>query len=167
MVNAQTMGVYPAARAMLSAIYEGALVPFDTALRIEARWFTNVLIHPSSAAMIRSLFINKGALEKGAARPAGVPDQAVKKLGVMGAGMMGAGIAYVAANAGINVVLIDQKQDAADRGKAHAAGILDRSEEHTSELQSRRNLVCRLLLAKHTPPPPIMLFIHPPHTPPS
>jgi 3-hydroxyacyl-CoA dehydrogenase/enoyl-CoA hydratase/3-hydroxybutyryl-CoA epimerase len=126
MVNAQTMGVYPAARAMLSAIYEGALVPFDTALRIEARWFTNVLIHPSSAAMIRSLFINKGALEKGAARPAGVPDQAVKKLGVMGAGMMGAGIAYVAANAGINVVLIDQKQDAADRGKAHAAGILDK-----------------------------------------
>ena len=33
-----------------------------------------------------------------------------------------------------------------------------RSEEHTSELQSRRNLVCRLLLEKkkklHTPPPP-------------
>src|SRR5690606_41343770 len=27
-------------------------------------------------------------------------------------------------------------------------GILDRSEEHTSELQSRENLVCRLLLEK-------------------
>src|SRR3954465_13727963 len=27
-----------------------------------------------------------------------------------------------------------------------------RSEEHTSELQSHDNLVCRLLLEKHTPP---------------
>ena len=126
MVNAQTMGVYPAAKAMLSAIYEGALVPFDTALRIEARWFTNVLMHPSSAAMIRSLFINKSALEKGAVRPASVPDQMVEKVGIIGAGMMGAGIAYVSANAGIEVVLIDQKQDAADKGKAYAAGILDK-----------------------------------------
>ena len=126
MVHSQTMGVYPAAKAMLSAIYEGALVPFDTALRIEARWFTNVLMNPSSAAMIRSLFINKGALEKGAVRPAGVPDQTVKKVGILGAGMMGAGIAYVSANAGIEVVLIDQKQDAADKGKAYAESILDK-----------------------------------------
>ena len=58
MVNGKTMGVYPAAKALLSAVYEGALVPFDTALKIEARWFTNVLMNPSSSAMIRSLFIN-------------------------------------------------------------------------------------------------------------
>jgi len=126
MVNAQTMGVYPAAKAMLSAIYEGALVPFDTALRIEARWFTSILMNPSSAAMIRSLFINKGALEKGAVRPANVPDQKVSKIGIIGAGMMGAGIAYVSANAGIEAVLIDQKQDAADKGKSYSEGILDK-----------------------------------------
>ena len=69
--------------------------------------------------MIRSLFINKEALEKGANRPK-VADQSVKKLGVIGAGMMGAGIAYVSANAGIDVVLIDATQEAADRGKAHS-----------------------------------------------
>ncbi len=123
MVNGKTQGVFPAAKALLAAVYEGALVPFDTALKIEARWFTNVMLNPSSSAMIRSLFINKEALEKGANRPA-VPDQTVKKLGVLGAGMMGAGIAYVAANAGIEVVLIDAAQEAADRGKAHAEGIL-------------------------------------------
>jgi 3-hydroxyacyl-CoA dehydrogenase/enoyl-CoA hydratase/3-hydroxybutyryl-CoA epimerase len=125
MIMGKTMGVYPAARALLSAAYEGALVPFDTALKIEARWFTSVLMNPSSSAMIRSLFINKEALEKGANRPA-VADQTVRKLGVIGAGMMGAGIAYVSANAGIDVVLIDSTQEAADRGKAHSADLLDK-----------------------------------------
>jgi 3-hydroxyacyl-CoA dehydrogenase/enoyl-CoA hydratase/3-hydroxybutyryl-CoA epimerase len=125
MVLGKTMGVYPAAKALLSAVYEGALVPFDTALRIEARWFTGVLLNPSSGAMIRSLFINKEALEKGAVRPA-QPDQAVRRLGVIGAGMMGAGIAYVAANAGIVVVLIDASQEAADRGLAHSEDLLDK-----------------------------------------
>ena len=125
MVHAKTLGVYPAAKALLSAVYEGALVPFDTALSIEARWFTNVLLNPSSSAMIRSLFINKEALEKGANRPS-VADQTVKKVGILGAGMMGAGIAYVSANAGIEVVLIDAALDSADRGKAYSAGILDK-----------------------------------------
>lgn len=125
MVMGKTMGVYPAAKALLSAVYEGALVPFDTALKIEARWFTSVLMNPSSTAMIRSLFINKEALEKGANRPK-VADQTVRKVGVIGAGMMGAGIAYVSANAGIEVVLIDAAQEAADRGKAYSEGLLDK-----------------------------------------
>ena len=125
MVMGKTMGVYPAAKALLGAVYEGALVPFDVALKIEARQFTSVLMNPSSTAMIRSLFINKEALEKGANRPK-APDQSVKKLGVIGAGMMGAGIAYVAANAGITVVLIDSTDEAAARGRAHSEAILDK-----------------------------------------
>lgn len=143
MVMGKTMGVYPAARALLSAVYEGAQVDFDTALRIETRWFTHVLMNPSAGNMIRSLFISKEALEKGANRP-DVPDQRVRKLGVLGAGMMGAGIAHVAANAGIPVVLIDSTQEAADRGKAHSAGILDKgisrrklTEEKKAEVLSR------------------------------
>jgi 3-hydroxyacyl-CoA dehydrogenase/enoyl-CoA hydratase/3-hydroxybutyryl-CoA epimerase len=121
MVNGKTKGVYPAAKALLSAVYEGALVPFDTALKIEARWFTNVLMDPVSGAMIRSLFINKEALDKGAVRPKDVADQRVKKLGVLGAGMMGAGISLVSAQAGIEVVLLDRDMAAAEKGKAYIA----------------------------------------------
>ncbi len=126
MVNGKTQGAFPAAKALLSSIYEGALVDFDTALKIEARWFTNVLMNPSSSAMIRSLFLNKEALEKGAVRPKDVPDQRVKKVGVLGAGMMGAGIALVSAQAGMEVVLIDRDQEAADKGKAYSANYMDK-----------------------------------------
>lgn len=125
MVSGNTQGVYPAAKAMLSAIYEGALVPFDTALKIEARWFTKVIIDPVSSNMIRSLFVNKQALEKGANRP-DVADQKVKKVGVLGAGMMGAGIALVSARAGMEVVLLDQNTEAAERGKAYSASYMDK-----------------------------------------
>ena len=129
MVNGKTQGAFPAAKALLSAVYEGALVDFDTALKIEARWFTSVLMNPSSGAMIRSLFLNKEALEKGAVRPAGVPDQSVKKIGVLGAGMMGAGIALVSAQAGMEVVLVDRDQEAADKGKAYTESYLDKGHE--------------------------------------
>mgnify|MGYP000353385843 CR=1 FL=1 len=126
MINGKTQGAFPAAKALLSAIYEGSLVDFDNALKIEARWFTHVLMNPSSSAMIRSLFLNKQALEKGAVRPKDVPDQSVKKIGVLGAGMMGAGIALVSAKAGMEVVLVDRDQEAADRGKAYSAAYMDK-----------------------------------------
>ncbi|WP_306151892.1 3-hydroxyacyl-CoA dehydrogenase NAD-binding domain-containing protein [Roseovarius sp. MMSF_3281] len=146
MVNGKTQGAFPAAKALLSAVYEGALVPFDTALKIEARWFTNVLMNPSSSAMIRSLFINKEALEKGANRP-DVPEQTVKKVGVMGAGMMGAGIALVSAMAGMQVVLIDQKQDAADKGKSYTADYMDKGIKRGKATEEKKENTLDLITA--------------------
>ena len=144
MVMGKTMGVYPAAKALMQAVYEGALVPFDTALKIETRNFVSVLMNPSSSAMIRSLFINKEALEKGANRPA-APDQTVRKLGVIGAGMMGAGIAYVSAMAGIEVVLIDATQESADRGKAHSEGLQDKAiQRRASTAEKKAELLGRI-----------------------
>ena len=146
MVNKETQGAFPAAKALLSAVYEGALVPFDTALKIEARWFTNVLMNPSSSAMIRSLFVNKEALEKGANRP-DVPDQRVKKVGVLGAGMMGAGISLVSAMAGMQVVLIDQKQEAADKGKAYTADYMDKGIKRGKATEEKKAAALDLITA--------------------
>jgi 3-hydroxyacyl-CoA dehydrogenase/enoyl-CoA hydratase/3-hydroxybutyryl-CoA epimerase len=125
MTHGKSQGAYPAVKAMLSAVYEGALVDFDTALRVEARWFTHALMNPSAEAMIRTLFLDKQALEKGARRPQGQPDLRVKKLGVLGAGMMGAGVAYVALAAGIEVALIDRDEPACARGRETVAKLLD------------------------------------------
>jgi len=147
MVNGKTKGAFPAPKALLSAVYEGALVDFDTALRIEARWFTHVLMNPSSGAMIRSLFLNKEALEKGAVRPKDIPDQRVKKLGVLGAGMMGAGIALVSAQAGMEVVLIDRDQEAADRGKSYTEAYLDKGMKRGKVTAEKKEAMLSLITA--------------------
>ena len=146
MVNGKTQGAYPAAKALLSAVYEGALVPFDTALKIEARYFTQVLLNPSSSAMIRSLFINKEALDKGAKRP-DVADQKVTQVGIIGAGMMGAGIALVSALAGIKVVLIDANQDAAERGKKYTADYMNKGIVRKKATAEKKDVLLGLITA--------------------
>jgi len=45
---------------------------------------------------------------------------------VLGAGMMGAAIAYVCANAGLEVVLKDVSQEAAERGKGYSAKLVEK-----------------------------------------
>ncbi|TIU11497.1 MAG: 3-hydroxyacyl-CoA dehydrogenase, partial [Mesorhizobium sp.] len=112
------------AAAILKCVYEGLLVPFDTGLRIEQRYFTEIMQTKEAAAMIRSLFVSLQELNKGARRPTGVPDSKFKKIGILGAGFMGAGIAYVTARAGIPVVLLDRDMESAEKGKAHSDSLI-------------------------------------------
>jgi len=114
----ETYDNYPAARAILQVVYEGLQVQFDTALRIESRWFAKILRSPEATAMIRSLFVSMQELNKGARRPANEPPTTLKKIGIVGAGFMGAGIAQVSAAAGLQVVIVDRDQETADKGKA-------------------------------------------------
>ncbi|WP_100963160.1 3-hydroxyacyl-CoA dehydrogenase NAD-binding domain-containing protein [Bosea sp. FBZP-16] len=116
----ETNDNYPAARAILSAVYEGLQLPMDLALKVESRYFAKILRTKEAASMIRSLFVSMQELNKGARRPADVPASKLKKVGVVGAGFMGAGIAYVTANAGIEVVLVDRDIEAAEKGKAYS-----------------------------------------------
>ena len=129
LVHKQTHGNYPAQEYILSCVYEGIQVPIEAGIRIEARYFTKLLMDPRSSAMIRSLFLSMQDLNKGVRRPAGIAEFKVKKLGILGAGMMGAGIAYVSSQAGMDVVLLDTEQAAAEKGKAHSADLLKKALE--------------------------------------
>ncbi|MGH6922261.1 MAG: 3-hydroxyacyl-CoA dehydrogenase NAD-binding domain-containing protein [Propylenella sp.] len=123
----ETYDNYPSARAILQCVFEGLQLDMDRALMVESRYFAHVLQTKEAAAMIRSLFVSMQELNKGARRPPGVPKRDIKKLGVLGAGFMGAGIAYVSAEAGIEVVLIDRDQESAEKGKAHSADLMDKA----------------------------------------
>jgi 3-hydroxyacyl-CoA dehydrogenase/enoyl-CoA hydratase/3-hydroxybutyryl-CoA epimerase len=147
MLRKQTFGNYPAQTNIMKAVYEGLQVPMDAALRIESRYFFNTLQTPQAKAMIRSLFLSMQALGKGAGRPAGFPAYDVKKVAVLGAGMMGAGIAYVQALAGVETVLIDTTQEAADKGKAHVADLLKKSVSRGKMDQAKADGVLALVTA--------------------
>lgn len=117
---------YPAPIAIMSAVYEGSVLPMDKALGIETRYFVSLLRDPVSRNMMRTLFVNKGAADKLVRRPEGPAKREVGKLGILGAGMMGAGIAYVSARAGMRVVLLDTSKDKAEKGKDYSRSLLQK-----------------------------------------
>ncbi|OGB22398.1 MAG: 3-hydroxyacyl-CoA dehydrogenase [Burkholderiales bacterium RIFCSPLOWO2_02_FULL_57_36] len=127
MASAKTFGNYPVATNIMSCVFEGGIVDFDTGCEIESRYFANCVLSPVAKNMIGTLWFQLNAINKGKSRPAGFPASTVRKLGVLGAGMMGAGIAYDSAKAGIDVVLLDVSIEGAEKGKAYSAGLLDKA----------------------------------------
>jgi 3-hydroxyacyl-CoA dehydrogenase/enoyl-CoA hydratase/3-hydroxybutyryl-CoA epimerase len=110
----------PAPRAILAAAVEGAQVDFDTATRIESRYFASLVTGQVAKNMIQAFFFDLQAINSGKSRPDGIGKTPIKKIGVLGAGMMGAGIAYVSAKAGYDVVLKDVSPEAAQKGKGYS-----------------------------------------------
>ena len=139
MIAAKTSGVYPAPKAIMSCVYEGLQLPIDAALRVETRYFISLLRNPVAKSMIRTLFFGLQEANKLARRPKGVPKQDYKKIGILGAGLMGSGIATVASQAGLEIVLVDRDQAAADKGKAHIAGELDKLVKRGRLAQDKRD----------------------------
>lgn len=122
----ETQHNYPAVRNILSCLYEGSIVPFDTAIRVESKYFTALVSDPQARNMIRTLFVNKQAAEKGAARPEGVPPSEIATVGVLGGGLMGSGIAHVAVKGGMDVIVLDRDQASADKAVDYSRKILDK-----------------------------------------
>ncbi|MFE4972464.1 3-hydroxyacyl-CoA dehydrogenase NAD-binding domain-containing protein [Kitasatospora sp. NPDC056651] len=138
---------YPAPRNVLAAAVESAQVDVDTAMVIEARYFTELACGQTSKNMIQALFFDMQAVNSGAGRPKDVEKRLVRKVAVLGAGMMGAGIAYTCAKAGIEVVLKDVSVEAAERGKAYSEGLLNKAVARGRSTEAKRDE----LLARITP----------------
>jgi len=114
----------PAPLAIMAAAVEGAMVDFETATRIESRYFAHLATGKVSKNMINVFWKQLNALNAGKSRPDVKEKFTFKKVGVLGAGMMGSGIAYACAMSGIEVVLKDVSQEVADKGKAYSEGLL-------------------------------------------
>ena len=121
---AKSYGNYPAVQHIMSSVFEGGLMDFESASVVESRYFAACVMSQESRNIINTLWYQLNAIKKGASRPdvgpGGVTASPVKRLGILGAGMMGAGIAYVSAKVGIDVVLLDTSLEAAERGKAYS-----------------------------------------------
>lgn len=118
---------YPAPRAILAAAVESTQVDFDTAIDIETRYFVSLVTGQVAKNMTKAFFFDLQKINGGGSRPAGFAAYRAKRVGVLGAGMMGAGIAHVCARAGIDVVLKDVSMEAAEKGKNHSKGLVDKA----------------------------------------
>ena len=124
MLTQKTRGLYPAPEAIMACMVEGALVDYDTALRIESRYLAELAVSQVTKNMITAFFFNLNAIKTGAGRPKDVARAKFTRVGILGAGMMGAGIAYANAMRGVPCVLKDVAIAQAEKGKAYTEKLL-------------------------------------------
>lgn len=124
MLKKKTQGNLPAPEAILSVMIESTEVDVETALRLETRYFLNVIRGQVAKNMINTFWHQYNEIKAGASRPLDLPVTQFRKVGVLGAGMMGAGIAYALASHGITVILKDISIEKAVFAKSYTASIL-------------------------------------------
>ncbi len=96
--------------------------------------------------MIQAFWFDLNRVNGDRGRPAEIAPYKTQKVVVLGAGMMGAAIAYVCANAGIEVVLKDVSQEASERGKGYSAGLVAKAVERGRKSQEDADaLLARIL----------------------
>ena len=137
----------PAPRAILAAAVEGAQVDVETAAQIETRYFVSLVTGQVAKNMTKAFFFDLQHINSGGSRPHGYDKFKAQKVGVLGAGMMGAAIAYVAAKAGIEVVLKDVSAEAAEKGKGYAVKLEEKALSRGKTTKEKSDA----LLARITP----------------
>jgi 3-hydroxyacyl-CoA dehydrogenase / enoyl-CoA hydratase / 3-hydroxybutyryl-CoA epimerase len=147
----KTRGLYPAPEAALAAMVEGAMVDFDTAMRVESRYLAGLMTSAVAKNMINTFFFNLNAIKGGQSRPGPSTGSGrtekyqPKKVGILGAGMMGSGIAYAQATKGIATVLKDVTAEAAEKGKSYTAKLtqkrVDKGQMSAEKQQGILNLI--------------------------
>ena len=140
----------PARHNIVSAAVESTQVDFDTASRVETRYFVELATGRISKNIIQGTFFDRQTIRSGASRPQGPPVHRAETVAVLGAGMMGAGIALSCALVGIRVILKDIDQAAADRGKAYAEKALGKQVSKGSRTQESADEVLQRITATAT-----------------
>ena len=146
LLHKQTRGLMPQMTAAMDIAFQSSMLDVDTMFRVEGREFIKVVTGPVAKNMINTFFFQLNQINGGASRPQGVGKNPTRKLGVLGAGMMGQGIAYVAARAGIEVILKDMTQDAADKGKAYSEGLVAKAVKRGKMFDSQGEKLLSLIV---------------------
>ncbi|MCB0551289.1 MAG: enoyl-CoA hydratase/isomerase family protein [Phaeodactylibacter sp.] len=124
-LSGQVHNHYPAQQAILNVLAEGSKVDFDTACRIESRYYTDLLRSPACKNMIKAFWFDLNYIKQGGNRPKGFGKFRPRKVGIIGAGRMGSGIAFVCLSNGLEVVLKDVSKPIAERGRDYVRRKLD------------------------------------------
>jgi 3-hydroxyacyl-CoA dehydrogenase/enoyl-CoA hydratase/3-hydroxybutyryl-CoA epimerase len=143
----KTRGLYPAPEAALAAMVEGALVDFDTAMRIESRYLAGLMTSGIARNMINTVFFNMNSIKSGHSRPSGVPRYRPQKVGILGAGLMGSGIAYSQASRGVTSVLKDVTLEKAEKGKSYSSALTQKLLEKGSMTFEQQTTLLNLIQA--------------------
>ena len=143
----KTRGLYPAPEAALAAMVEGALVDFDTAMRIESRYLAGLMTSGIARNMINTVFFNMNSIKSGHSRPSGVPRYRPQKVGILGAGLMGSGIAYSQASRGVTSVLKDVTLEKAEKGKSYSSALTQKLLEKGSMTIEQQTTLLNLIQA--------------------
>ncbi|MFA7554877.1 MAG: 3-hydroxyacyl-CoA dehydrogenase NAD-binding domain-containing protein [Spongiibacteraceae bacterium] len=143
----KTRGLLPAPERILAVAGDAMAVDFDTALRIESRGLAYLITTPQAKNIITAGFFQINSINSGISRPKDIAPTKVKKVGILGAGMMGQGIAYSSATAGIEVVLKDISVEAAEKGKAYTAQLLNKQIARGRSSEDNKTQVLSLIKA--------------------
>lgn len=145
-LSANTNDLYPAKRAIIDLLAEGSKVDFNTAYRLDSRYYAEVATSKVAKNMISTFWFDKQAVRgEGLGRPKGFGKFRPRRVGIIGAGQMGSGIAFLCLRNGLEVILKDVSQPIADRGREY---VVEKIEEYiergTFQPEEREELLSRI-----------------------
>ena len=111
--------------AIIRSVEEGLKLDFAEAILNERKLFEECIESPQRQGLIHSFFAER-ANTKIPELKEGKPIE-LNKIGIIGGGTMGTGISMAAMNAGFNVIMIEQNDEAIQKAKAKITSTYDRS----------------------------------------
>ena len=111
--------------AIIRSVEEGLKLDFAEAILNERKLFEECIESPQRQGLIHSFFAER-ANTKIPELKEGKPIE-LNKIGIIGGGTMGTGISMAAMNAGFNVIMIEQNDEAIQKAKAKIISTYDRS----------------------------------------